>query len=135
MKIFVDTSAWCALADVADKQHTKAVDILGEINRQNNSLLTTDYIFDETLTLLRFKLGHSMAVKFGEYLLASKVCQILEVDRKLRQRTWDIFVKYSDKKFSFTDCASFAVMDELNIKCAFSFDRHFKQYGFSVLSN
>ena len=133
MKVLVDTSAWFAITDLADKKHTQAVEFLDEVKSKELQLVTTDYIFDETLTLLRFKLSHSAAERFGKDLLSSQICQLLEVNQKLRQKAWDIFVKYDDKKFSFTDCTSFAIMDELDIKLAFSFDAHFKQYGFSIL--
>jgi predicted nucleic acid-binding protein len=133
MKVFVDTSAWFALADLADKKHQRAVEFMKVAKIKEYEVVTTDYIFDETLTLLRFKLSHAAAIKFGEDLLASQVCRLLEVDRRIRQKAWDIFVKYGDKKFSFTDCTSFAIMNELSIGTAFSFDTHFKQYGFLVL--
>jgi len=34
---------------------------------------------------------------------------------------------------SLTDAASFAVMERLRLPAAFTFDRHFAQYGFTVL--
>lgn len=37
---------------------------------------------------------------------------------------------FIDKDFSFTDCTSFIVMELLRINEAFSFDKHFDQYGF-----
>ena len=43
---------------------------------------------------------------------------------------WDWFERYADKKFSFTDCTSFAVMKRLKVKTALSFDKHFTQAGF-----
>ncbi len=58
--IFVDTGAWFASIVPTDPNHNKAADWL-----QNNSeiLFTTDYIVDETLTLLRARgersCGHS----------------------------------------------------------------------------
>lgn len=134
MKVFVDTSAWCALVDAADKQHSRAATIWQTILNGGDSLVTTDYIFDETVTLLRQKLGHLIAVEFGTDLLASKVCSLVEVNRDIRQKAWDIFVKYKDKKFSFTDCTSFAIVDDQSIKQSFAFDAHFKQYGLSLLS-
>ena len=42
----------------------------------------------------------------------------------------DIFERYDDKDFSFTDCVSFVVMQENGIKEAFAFDEHFNQMGF-----
>jgi uncharacterized protein len=133
VRVFVDTSAWCALADSSDRQHSKALSVWHKINEKGDSLITSDYVFDETLTLLRFKLSHSAAVNFGRDLLSSRVCQLVEIGPKLRQKAWNIFVKYSDKKFSFTDCASFAAMDELGLRSAFAFDAHFLHYGFSLL--
>lgn len=41
---------------------------------------------------------------------------------------------YTDKDFSFADAISFVVMERLGITRAFTFDRHFEQYGFTVLT-
>lgn len=42
------------------------------------------------------------------------------------------FQKYADQGMSFTDCVSFVLMEEMDIKTAFSFDRHFLIAGFEV---
>ncbi|MDT7605420.1 MAG: uncharacterized protein QOF61_3417 [Acidobacteriota bacterium] len=42
---------------------------------------------------------------------------------------WEIFRDYADKDWSFTDCASKALIERLGIKTAFAFDRHFRQFG------
>ena len=49
------------------------------------------------------------------------------------ERAKAIIYQYDDKDFSLTDAASFAVMERLRIVSAFTFDRHFAQYGFTVL--
>jgi uncharacterized protein len=54
--------------------------------------------------------------------------------RSLDRRATAIIRQYDDKAFSFTDAASFAVMQRLGIRHAFTFDRHFQQFGFSVLA-
>jgi len=55
---------------------------------------------------------------------------MIYVDEEIQSKAWEIAIKYRDKDFSFTDCASFAVMEMLDIREAFAFDKHFEQYGF-----
>jgi predicted nucleic acid-binding protein len=43
------------------------------------------------------------------------------------------FAKHDDKEWSFTDCFSFDVMKERNIRQALTSDRHFSQAGVDVL--
>jgi len=42
--------------------------------------------------------------------------------------------KYADKEISFTDCVSFAIMRRVGIRTAFTFDRHFRDAGFQIIS-
>jgi predicted nucleic acid-binding protein len=44
-----------------------------------------------------------------------------------------IIDQYNDKAFSLVDAISFVVMSDLNIRTAFAFDDHFRQYGFATL--
>jgi uncharacterized protein len=50
------------------------------------------------------------------------------------QRAKAIIYQYTDKDFSLTDATSFAVMERIRVASAFTFDRHFAQYGFTVLT-
>lgn len=43
------------------------------------------------------------------------------------------FFRFRDKSYSFTDCTSFVVMQELRLKEALTTDRHFRQMGLQVL--
>ena len=43
--------------------------------------------------------------------------------------TWQVFTRYADKEWSFTDCASKVIMEKLGITEAFAFDQHFRQFG------
>jgi len=130
---FVDTSGWCAIYVRSDYYHSQAVAFWQKIASTTGTLYTSDYIMDETLTLLRMRVGHSAAVDFGRLVLSSNVVKIITVSTARWQRAWELFQKYEDKDFSFTDCTSFVIMQELNLRDALAFDHHFRQMGFTLL--
>ena len=45
------------------------------------------------------------------------------------REAWTTFAQYEDKSWSFTDCSSKVVMDQMKIAQAFAFDQHFRQFG------
>jgi len=51
------------------------------------------------------------------------------------RRALVILEQYKDKDFSLCDAISFAVMERLRISYTFAFDRHFAQYGFTILTS
>jgi hypothetical protein len=124
--VFVDTSAWYALVDKGDGDHTSAVNSARNLTRP---LITTNYIFDETLTLIKAKLGPRIAINFGRKLWNQELAIWIRVLKKDEQKAWDLFAQYDDKGFSFTDCTSFAVMERMRNDTAFAFDDHYAQYG------
>lgn len=134
---FVDTSAFYALEDSDDQHHEEAGEIRRAIKRGDLSvrrLYTSNFVLDETLTLLRMNLGHGHAVDFGERLKESEIVALTRIDEELEERAWEIFKAHGDKKYSFTDCTSFALMEELSVNRTFAFDENFEQYGFSALT-
>jgi hypothetical protein len=132
LRMYVDTSAFYALEDVSDDNHRKAIRIRDEIGDKKVGLLTSNFVMDETLTLIRIKLGHDAAVNFGKNIRKSKIINVVHVTEEIEEHAWMIFVKYQDKDFSFTDCTSFEVMKKYGVKRAFTFDDHFKQIGFEI---
>lgn len=135
MRLFLDTTALVAIEDQDDANHRKAIDFRQKIARSETpfrKLYTSNYIIDEALTLLRMHCGHSVAVGFRKTLEASKLVSVLWITEPLEGSAWKIFEKQTDKDYSFTDCTTFALMEEEAIRNAFSFDHHFTQYGFSL---
>lgn len=124
--IFVDTSAWFALFDKSDDFHQQAKDFF-ETN--TIPLLTSNFILTETLTLVKSRLGNSVSLTVGRKFFHESIASVIEIDRIALEAAWNIFQKYSDKGFSFTDCTTFAIMERLKIHGAFTFDEHFRQYG------
>lgn len=132
MRLFVDTSASVALADRRDRVHEKAVAFVQE-NRPRLRFTTSDYVLDETVTLLRRRIGHSPTVQFVNAILISKLYHIARIDDVLWHQAWALFKAHDDQMFSFTDCTSFVAMKALDISHAFTFDGHFRTAGFATL--
>ena len=121
------------MADSADPMHAAARDARDSWLRNGGVLATTDYVVDETLSLLRARLGLDAAARWWAQVDASSRVQWERIgpERAARARTW--FFDRRDKDFSFTDCTSFVVMRELRLRAALTTDRHFLQAGFEVV--
>jgi len=127
--IFVDTGAWFAAIVRKDRDHEAAKQFL-----KDNALplITSDYVMDETVTLLLSRVGHSYAVRFLDMLQTSRKTQLIYLTPTQIAATATLFREREDKGWSFTDCSSFVLMQEYQIQVAFAFDEHFKQAGFQV---
>jgi len=134
--IFVDTSAWYALKATDYRFHDDAVafhDTL--LTGRYGSLVVSDYVLDETATLLMDTKGGSIATGFLDEALASKSVRVIWIDPDLFHEATKIFKTGSDRGWSFTDCTSFQLMHRLKITDAFAFDRHFNESGLNRLPN
>ena len=129
-RLFVDTGAWYALADRNDPDHLRVGDFL---KAQTLRLVTTNFVFDEAVTLIRYRLGFPAAKTFGEQLLRANVTNVLTVNRRDQSRAWEIFTRYRDKSFSFADCTSFATMQRLKLDSAVAIDDDFRAFGMTCL--
>ncbi len=127
-RLFADTGAWYALTDKKDPDHLNATQFL---QKNTFPIVTTNFVFDETITLLRARLGRQAAAEFGQRLKDSRLVTIIAVNGDDENRAWDIFLKFKD--FSYTDCTSFAVMQRLKLDMAFTFDGHFEVMKFDAV--
>lgn len=133
MKIFADTGAWIALADRNDQYHNIAKKVYVSIQKKEIPIIITDYIFDETVTWLHYKIGHNVACDWGNKILDSRMVEIVKVSDEHINPAWELFQKYHDQKFSFTDCISFIVMNLSGTDTAFAYDSHFAVMVFYVI--
>ena len=119
------------MEDESDQYHEEALQFREQVLRKKRyEVIATSYILDETLTLIRFRIGIKASIDFSKKLRRSEVVTIAQVSREIEEKALDLFEMYDDKDFSFTDCVSFVVMQEMGIKEAFAFDHHFNQIGF-----
>ena len=124
--IFVDTGAWYASLVPTDPDHGRAVQWL-DANR--SPLLTTDYVVDEILTLLRARGERKRALLLGARFFHHDLAEIHKITTAELTLAWKTFEQFDDKGWGFTDCTRKVVMEQLNIKVAFAFDHHFHQFG------
>jgi len=135
-KVFVDTWAWYALADAADADHELAQLANEQLLSEGYTFVTTNFVLDEAVTLIRYKLDHSTAVRFRrtlQQLTDAGLVELVRVDEAHETAAWEIFERYTDQKFSYTDCTSFAVMRALSLTQAFTADNHFATLGFILV--
>ena len=133
MRIFVDTSAFIALADSDDEHHEKARKFYSSQIALETRFLTSNFVVCETLNYLRTRISFPSAVRFRESVEGSRIIEVHPITQAIEEKAFRIMKKFKDKAFSFTDCTSFALMDHLGIASAFGFDDHFRQYGRIVL--
>ena len=59
-------------------------------------------------------------------LITAELIEYVHVDQTLELAAWQIFERYADQDFSFTDCTSFAVMRNRKLTQVFTGDHHFR---------
>ena len=131
--LFVDTAGWMACADSADPAHARSRAARDSALEAGQPLITTDFVVDETLTLIRLRLGLDAAETWWRQIDDSSRLRWERVDSERFEKARDLFFHHRDKDFSFTDCTSFVIMRELRLTHVMSTDRHFRQMGFQML--
>jgi uncharacterized protein len=132
--ILVDSGAWYALSDGRERHHADAIGLFSRLTRgEFGRILTTDYILDETYTLLRMRLGIGAVRALRDLLTRSSSLQIVRVSDQDFEHSLDLMLSHGDKRWSLTDCTSFVLMRELEVPNAFTFDINFTEAGFRVL--
>ena len=107
--LFVDTAGWVACADAADPAHEQRLRHEIDWLEQGGLLVTTDYVADETLTLLRLRLGlASGGSAGGARWMAARVCVGSPSRWPVPIRRAACSSDTATRSFSFTDCTSFA---------------------------
>ncbi len=129
-RLFVDTSAWFAYVNRRDPDHKAVRQVLRSFRGR---LITSNYIFDETVTFCLNRLGHGTAAKVGVLLRDPAVVDLVRVTVADEEQAWLLLLARPDKEYSFTDCTSFVIMRRLGLTKALSLDEDFRQEGFVVL--
>jgi len=130
---FVDTSGFYALLVEREEMHERAARILQQAQRRRAKFVTTDYVLDETATLLVARgFGH-LVEGFLQSTLQSKACVVDWTSPEVFVRAAAFMAKHIDQGWSFTDCLSFQTMKARRLREALTKDEHFDKAGFKAL--
>lgn len=131
MSTFLDTSAIIAVLSRTDRYQLEAVNVWNALLVSNEELLTSNYIVAETCNLLHNRIGLTGVRKFVGDILP--IIQVQWVDLGIHSTAMQLLMLSSRHGPNFVDCTSFAVMNQLGIEKAFTFDSHFAKQGFCML--
>jgi predicted nucleic acid-binding protein len=132
-RVFLDSSSFLSLVNPKDDHHQAAKAIWTRLSQEQWHTFTTNFLVAETHALFIIRLDHRRARDFLREITQSSTV-ILRVSPQDEEQGRAIVLRYDDKDFSLTDATSFVIMERLRIPYAFTFDRHFTQYGLPVLS-
>lgn len=120
-----------ALVDENDEFHQKGAFLWTKFKKEKLEIVTSNYILDETFTLIRKRRGRNIVDNFRKSLAGDMDVKIFRVTVEDEANAWNWFL--SDwSNLSFTDCVSFALMKRLNLNRVATFDDHFQRAGFEV---
>ena len=132
--ILVDSGAWYALSDDRERRHAHAIALFARLTKgEFGRILTTDYVLDDTCTLLRMRLGLGAARALRDLLRKSSNLQVVRVSDRDFEHALDLMLPHDDGRWSMIDCTSFVLIRELEVVNAFTFDTNFTEAGFRVL--
>ncbi len=111
----MDTTFLVARFNLGDAHHRDALSLLRDLAGGKAGafrLVITDYVFDEMVTAILARTArHGLAAAAGRSILGSKAWRVEILGRQDFERGWTLFLERKDKRWSFTDCTSFALMD------------------------
>lgn len=129
MHVFVDTSAWLALFNRDDPDHATVDQYVRDFDGR---LVTSNFVFDETVTHCMRRGGHAAASRAGKLLRDSDVADLVRVTAEDEEAAWTLLMRRPDKRYSFTDCTSFVIMRRLGLRQVLSLDADFRREGFET---
>ena len=130
--IFIDTGAFVARYLQRDQYHQHAVKGWERLARSGRRCFTSNFVLNETVTLLARRASYTFAAQRARLILSSETVTILRPTEDDEHAAVEVLEKYADQAVSFTDCLSFIFMRKHGLNIAFSFDSHFERAGFQL---
>lgn len=128
--LFADTAFYVALLNQRDAHFHIASAYAADANQMT---VTTEFVLLELGSFFSRTQYRQSAFNLFSMLLQSDTTQIIPASSKLFHEGLALYGSRKDKDWSLTDCCSFVVMKDHDLKEALTSDKHFEQAGFKTL--
>lgn len=131
MSVFVDTGVFYAHHHTDAARHAVGMDALTTVleSPEYGYILTSDYIYDEVVTLTHRRTGDITAgIEVGRRIRGDGYPDAIDILHSSRQQFTDAVTahqKYAEHGFSFTDAMTVTLVDHHDIDAVLSFDDEF----------
>lgn len=130
MSVFVDTSALLAVLDQNDRSHPDAKKYWITLLESDANPVCHNYILVETSAIVLRRFGFD-ALRLFERDVAP-VMQVVWVAEEVHQAAVGAQLVAARSPLSLVDCVSFEIMRRTGLRTAFTFDRHFAEFGYDI---
>ncbi len=135
-RLFIDTWGWVTIHNKREPRHAEINAFYRDFRAQEGTIYTTDYVLDETLTLLFRRLSFSLAKKsvvFLDEAIRQGYLYTEWITPERFEQAKELRLRLQDKpKISFTDLMSMVVMKEIGVEEILTDDEHFMQVGMGL---
>jgi hypothetical protein len=131
--VFVDTSAWVALALTRDPLHGRGRDTWEQLVATGARFHTSIPIVMETFTFLDRNTSRPTALRWKHSLSTVPRLKVLPCAVRDLEGAWPYFERADLHRLSVTDAVSLVLMKSRRIRTAFAFDSHFAMAGFRMV--
>ncbi|MGH1364005.1 MAG: type II toxin-antitoxin system VapC family toxin [Calditrichia bacterium] len=136
MRLFVDETAWYALAVSKSPEHSAMKQVFEETLNQNTRMLTHNIAIANAISAVRREVGTIEANRFTEIIEEAHAGAHLSVSwigRRTQREALRLFKKHADVSLSVFDFASYAIISRRRIHTILTTRRDFEKLGLKVL--
>jgi predicted nucleic acid-binding protein len=129
-RVFADTFFFLAVLNRRDPSHEAALRFYADANMH---FVTTEWVLGEVANASSAPTMRAGFKRLFDLLERDARMRIIPASHDAFRRGLELYFNRPDKEWSFTDCASFAVMSEEGMEQALTGDHHFEQAGFRIV--
>jgi len=129
MTALVDTGVFFAFYSIKDEHHLDSLGLIVHLARGKwGHAYITNHILDETLNILKYRLGPDTAKAFLHAFIDTRAVEVIYADEEIEKQALKIFRENIERKgLSYTDAVTAATVQTYQISFLLTYDqRSFK---------